>query len=210
MCSQTRGPLWDAWLEDAARRARVELDVPADRKAAAAVLDDVLGDWRPLLTRFAADRAPLWVRPRPDTNAALRRLSAAGARIGVFSDAPRELAEIALAHAGAARQVEVVGTLADVEAALGAADRRRALARGARRITMTRVQHDLSDRRFDLILEKLDRIGDELAKTNKRLDNDENFLRIARELATLNESLQALAYAALGQQAPQVRRRRPA
>jgi hypothetical protein len=72
------------------------------------------------------------------------------------------------------------------------------------------VEHNLSDRRFDLILERLDRIADELAKTNERLDNDENFLRIARELATLNESLQALAYAALGQQAPQVRRRRSA
>ena len=72
------------------------------------------------------------------------------------------------------------------------------------------MEHDLSDRRFDLILERLDRIGDELAKTNKRLDNDENFLRLTKELATLNESLQALAYAALGQQAPQVRRRRPA
>ena len=67
---------------------------------------------------------------------------------------------------------------------------------------------DLSDRRFDVLLERLVRIGDELAKMNKRLDNDENFLRITRELATLNESLQALAYAALGRQAPQVRRRR--
>jgi len=112
-------PLWDAWLEDAARRTRVELDVPADREQAAAVLDGALGDWRPLLARFAADRAPLSIRPRPDTNAALRRLAAAGARIGVFSDAPRELAEIALAHAGAARQVEVVGTLAEVQAAFG-------------------------------------------------------------------------------------------
>jgi phosphoglycolate phosphatase-like HAD superfamily hydrolase len=112
-------PLWDAWLEDAARRVRVELDVPEDRVAAAAVLDEALGDWRPLLARFAADRAPLWIRPRPDTNATLRRLGAAGARIGVFSDAPQELAEIALAHAGAARQVEVVGTLAEVQAALG-------------------------------------------------------------------------------------------
>ena len=72
---------------------------------------------------------------------------------------------------------------------------------------MTHVEHDLSDRRFDLILERLDRIADELAKTNQRLDNDENFLRISKELATLNESLQALAYAALGQQAPSVRRR---
>ena len=113
-------PLWDAWLEDAARRTRVELDVPADREAAAEVLDEALGDWRPLLARFAADRAPLWIRPRADTNAALRRLSAAGARIGVFSDAPRELVDIALAHAGAAREVEVVGTLAQVRAALGA------------------------------------------------------------------------------------------
>jgi phosphoglycolate phosphatase-like HAD superfamily hydrolase len=97
----------------------VELDVPEDREAAAVVLDEALGDWRPLLSRFAADRAPLWIRPRPDTNAALRRLVSAGVKVGVFSDAPRELAEIALAHAGAARQVEVVGTLAEVQAALG-------------------------------------------------------------------------------------------
>jgi phosphoglycolate phosphatase-like HAD superfamily hydrolase len=112
-------PLWDAWLEDASRRARVELDVPEDREAAAGALDEALGDWRPLLARFAADRAPLWIRPRADTNAALRRLKAAGAHIGVFSDAPRELVEIALAHAGAAREVEVVGMLAEVRAALG-------------------------------------------------------------------------------------------
>ena len=69
-------------------------------------------------------------------------------------------------------------------------------------------RHDLSDRRFDVLLERLDRIGDELAKLNRRADNDENFLRLTREIATLNESLQALAYAALGQSAPQVRRRR--
>jgi Ni,Fe-hydrogenase III large subunit len=73
---------------------------------------------------------------------------------------------------------------------------------------MNGVERDLSDRRFDVLLERLDRIGDELAKLNKRVDNDEHFLRLTRELSTLNESLQALAYAALGQQAPQVRRRR--
>jgi archaellum component FlaC len=73
---------------------------------------------------------------------------------------------------------------------------------------MTKVEGDLSDRQLEVLLERLDRIGDELAKVNKRLDNDEHFLRLTRELATLNESLQALAYAALGQQAPQVRRRR--
>ena len=69
-------------------------------------------------------------------------------------------------------------------------------------------RHDLSDRRFDVLLERLDRIGDELAKLNRRADNDENFLRLTREIATLNETLQAIAYAALGQQGPQVRRRR--
>jgi hypothetical protein len=69
-------------------------------------------------------------------------------------------------------------------------------------------RNDLSDRRFDVLLARHDRIGDELAKLNRRADNDENFLKLTRELASLNESLQALAYAALGQQAPQVRRRR--
>jgi Ni,Fe-hydrogenase III large subunit len=74
---------------------------------------------------------------------------------------------------------------------------------------MTSVdRQDISDRRFDVLLERLDRIGDELAKLNRRADNDESFVKLTREIATLNESLQALAYAALGQQAPQVRRRR--
>ena len=40
-------------------------------------------------------------------------------RIGVFTDAPRELADIALAHVGAARRVEAVGTLDEVLRQLG-------------------------------------------------------------------------------------------
>ncbi|MBV8563271.1 MAG: hypothetical protein JOZ56_09300 [Actinobacteria bacterium] len=113
-------PLWDAWLDDAARRARVELDVPEDRVAAAALLDERLGEWRPLLERFAADRAPVFFRPRADVSALLRRQAAAGARIGVYTDAPRELAELALAHVGATRRGETGGTLDEVRAALGA------------------------------------------------------------------------------------------
>jgi phosphoglycolate phosphatase-like HAD superfamily hydrolase len=112
-------PLWAAWLEDAARRARVELDVPDDRGVAAALLDERLGEWRPLLERFAADRAPVYFRPRADTTALLRRLHASGVRIGAFTDAPRELAQVALAHVGAARRIELVGTLAEIVAALG-------------------------------------------------------------------------------------------
>jgi DNA-binding FrmR family transcriptional regulator len=66
----------------------------------------------------------------------------------------------------------------------------------------------LDDRQLDAILERLDRITGELHALNKRLDHGEGLLRIAHELATLNDSLQALAYAALGHQGPQVRRRR--
>jgi hypothetical protein len=67
---------------------------------------------------------------------------------------------------------------------------------------------DVGDRQLDALLERLDRLCDEMQTLNKRLDSNEHLLRITRELSTLNESLQALAYAALGQQAPTVRRRR--
>lgn len=69
---------------------------------------------------------------------------------------------------------------------------------------------DLSDRQLEAILERLDRLCDEVRVMNRRLDSGDQLLRIARELSTLNESLQTLAYAALGQQGPQVRRRRSA
>jgi phosphoglycolate phosphatase-like HAD superfamily hydrolase len=112
-------PLWRDWLEDVARRAHVPLDVPEDRVAAVPLLDERLGDWRPLLQRFADDRAPVHFRPRAETGALLRRAQAAGVRVGVFTDAPRELADVALAHVGAARRVEAVGTLEEVLAAVG-------------------------------------------------------------------------------------------
>jgi DNA-binding FrmR family transcriptional regulator len=67
---------------------------------------------------------------------------------------------------------------------------------------------DVGDRQLDALLERLDRLADEMHALNRRLDSGEHLLRIARELTTLNESLQALAYAALGRQAPTVRRRR--
>ena len=67
----------------------------------------------------------------------------------------------------------------------------------------------LDDRQLDALLQRLDRIGDELRSLNRRLDQQEHLLRISRELANLNESLQALAYAALGQQGPQETAREP-
>lgn len=80
-----------------------------------------------------------------------------------------------------------------------------------RRGTIPSMQRDdLSDRRFDVLLERLDRIGDELGRLNRRLEQQAEQQLVARELRQLNESLQALAYAALGQSGPQVRRRRSA
>jgi len=67
---------------------------------------------------------------------------------------------------------------------------------------------EFSDRQLEAVLERLDRLCDQVEALNKRLDAGDQLLRIARELSSLNESLQALAYAALGQQGPQVRRRR--
>ncbi len=75
---------------------------------------------------------------------------------------------------------------------------------------MTPDRNGLDDRQLDAILERLDRLCDEVHALNRRLDSHEQLLRIAHELANLNESLQTLAYAALGRQAPQVRRRRSA
>ncbi len=68
--------------------------------------------------------------------------------------------------------------------------------------------NEVADRQLDALLQRLDRLCDEVHDLNRRLDSAEGLTRIARELSTLNESLQALAYAALGTQAPSVRRRR--
>jgi hypothetical protein len=67
---------------------------------------------------------------------------------------------------------------------------------------------ELSDRQFEALLERLDRLCDEFHALNRRLDRGDELQRMVHELKTLNESLQALAYAALGHAGPQVRRRR--
>lgn len=67
---------------------------------------------------------------------------------------------------------------------------------------------DVGDRQLDAVLERLDRLCGELHTLNRRVDSAEALTHIAHELRSLNDSLQALAYAALGHQGPQVRRRR--
>lgn len=100
-------PLWRDWLEDATRRFRVDVTD----------LDEALPNWRRLLERFAEERAPVYFRRDADVSTALRRLSAGGTRIGVFTEAPEELARIALSHLGAERRV------AALEAGSGAQER---------------------------------------------------------------------------------------
>ena len=101
------GPLWDAWLVDVSRRAQVDPER----------LDEELPNWRDLLTRFAEDHAPIYFRPNAAATSALRRLAADGVRLGVFTNAPEELAQIAVSHLGAARRIEAL------EAGPGALDR---------------------------------------------------------------------------------------
>ena len=70
-------------------------------------------------------------------------------------------------------------------------------------------ENEVADRQLDALLERLDRLNAEVHALNRRLDAGEHLAPIVYEIRALNESLQALAYAALGQTAPQVRRRRP-
>jgi phosphoglycolate phosphatase-like HAD superfamily hydrolase len=94
------GPLWQDWLDDASRRFRVDVND----------LDAELPNWRQLLERFAEERAPVYLRRDADVSSALRRLRSGGTRIGVFTDAPEELARVALSHLGAAQRVEALET----------------------------------------------------------------------------------------------------
>jgi phosphoglycolate phosphatase-like HAD superfamily hydrolase len=105
--------IWRDWLADARRRYRVDVDD----------LERELPNWRPLLQRFVEERAPVYLRPDADVSAALRRLQSSGARIGVFADAPEELARVALSQLGATRRVVLLeagpGALGRLSAKLG-------------------------------------------------------------------------------------------
>jgi phosphoglycolate phosphatase-like HAD superfamily hydrolase len=117
-------PLWNDWLEDACRRFRVDGND----------LDRELPNWRQLLERYAEERAPVYFRRDADVSTTLRRLQTAGTLIGIFTDAPEELARIALSHLGAERRVDALET--------GAGARERVLRRlgGAPTVVNTRAE----------------------------------------------------------------------
>ncbi|HEX5029016.1 MAG TPA: hypothetical protein VFV56_09410 [Gaiellaceae bacterium] len=114
-------PLWDAWLGSVQDVLAIDPDaLPADRGAAAAVLDESgAGNWRSLLERFSEDHAGAYLRRDAATSAVLRSLAASGVSIGVFTDAPEQLAQVALAQLGATRRVSAL------ESGAGSLDRLR-------------------------------------------------------------------------------------
>ena len=67
---------------------------------------------------------------------------------------------------------------------------------------------EVGDRQLDALLERLDRIVDELERMNRNAEQSDALTLVAGEIRQLNESLNALAYAALGQAPPRVSRRR--
>ena len=71
-----------------------------------------------------------------------------------------------------------------------------------RALSWFRVEHgEVTDRQLEALLERLDRVVEELARLNAREERREELTVIAHELRNLNESLQAIAYAALGSRA---------
>jgi DNA-binding FrmR family transcriptional regulator len=68
-------------------------------------------------------------------------------------------------------------------------------------------EQEIGDRQLDALLERLDTLNAELRSLNRRLDAGEHLAPIVYQLGALNDSLQALAYAALGKQGPEIRRR---
>ena len=48
------------------------------------------------------------LRPSAEAGACVRALAASGARLGVYTDAPEELARVALSHLGVDRRVEAL------------------------------------------------------------------------------------------------------
>ena len=220
-------PLWQDWLSDASRRlasiAPLEpAALPDDRGAAAAELDR----WA---DEASATGAPRWSGspptrarlppPRRRDERALRRLQASRhaarrlhgraraarahcarpARSGAPPRGSRDRRRRARAPARAARRRHRV---------VRSREELRRLPAGLQTVRMDRG--DLSDRQFEAMLERLDRLVAEVRRLNDRLERSDDLQRISRELSLLNESLGALAYAALGQQAPHVRRRRSA
>ena len=69
------------------------------------------------------------------------------------------------------------------------------------------AEQQLQEKQFDLLYEELRKISQELATIQQRLAMLETLPVALQELARLSQSLESLAYAALGREGPRLRRR---
>jgi phosphoglycolate phosphatase-like HAD superfamily hydrolase len=97
--------------------------VPADRAAAIDYLDGWAGDdarsWRVEAARFFEDHVPVYLRPDPELNAALRHIQSQGLEMAAWSPGPPEAALVVTHFLGLARRF----TTQAVDPAPGAAAR---------------------------------------------------------------------------------------
>jgi hypothetical protein len=68
-------------------------------------------------------------------------------------------------------------------------------------------EQQLQEKQFDLLYEELRRVADELELVRRRLAVLEALPPAVAELSRLAASIESLAYAAIGRQGPQIRRR---
>jgi hypothetical protein len=72
------------------------------------------------------------------------------------------------------------------------------------------AEQRLQEKQFDLLYQELRRMADQLETIQHRLEALETLGPAVLELSRLTDALESLAYAALGREAPTVRRRRRA
>ena len=108
-------PLWAGAMEHLSRRlGRVRpldvADVPEERGAALAFLErwagSEAGSWPIELARYYEDHIPVYVRPEPALNAAVRRLAADGLRLAAWSAGPPEASLVVTHFLGLGRSFE--------------------------------------------------------------------------------------------------------
>lgn len=100
-------------------------DLPRERAGALDALRRWAGDdvttWEHELGRYVDEHAPLYLRPDPALNAAVRRLARDGVQLAAWSPGPRDAAESVIRFLGLARRIEAVRIDASPEAPLALA-----------------------------------------------------------------------------------------
>ena len=190
MLGDTR-PLWEAWLEDVSRRAHV--DPGAARRGAAELARAARA-----LRRGSRARLPAAERAGDGGAAAASGRGRAGRRLHrrARGAGARSRSPISAPRGGSRRSRPGPARSSGCSRSSGRRRASFALWQTWRPDRSGPRAHRPSARG---LLERLDRIAAELARLNRRQESRDELAVIAHELRNLNESLQAIAYAALGQ-----------